>query len=368
MIDERVLKKEERAIFSLRSLYRKYGYMPYKMSKFEEYELYIRNKDFLVSDRIIAFNDTNGKLMALKPDVTLSIIKNSDGFDGSKQKVCYNENVYRVSQSTGQYKEIMQTGLECIGDTDIYDIYETVMLAAKSLETISEKFVLEISHLGILSAVFDAASPDAAFKKKAVSYISEKNSHDLLKLCKEYDIDEHMCNILATFVSAYGKRSEVLKTLKANFSQYAEEAVAELEELSKMLDSTPFSDKILFDFSVVNDMNYYNGIVFRGFLDGICDGVLAGGRYDNLMKKMGKKSGAIGFALYIDLLEQLNTEESGYDTEVLLLYKDSDNPSEVAAKARELVSEGKSVDVQKSVPPKIRYKETIIFKGGASDA
>ena len=77
MIDEKLLKSEERAIFNLRSLYRKYGYAPFKMSKFEEYDLYVRNKDFLVSDRVITFNDTNGKLMALKPDVTLSIVKNA---------------------------------------------------------------------------------------------------------------------------------------------------------------------------------------------------------------------------------------------------------------------------------------------------
>ena len=53
MIDGKILKNDERAVYKLRSLYRKYGYMPFKMSKFEEYELYVRNKDFLVSDRII---------------------------------------------------------------------------------------------------------------------------------------------------------------------------------------------------------------------------------------------------------------------------------------------------------------------------
>lgn len=155
MIDENILKSEEKAIYSLRSLYKKYGYMPFKMSKFEEYELYVRNKDFLISDRIITFNDTNGKLLALKPDVTLSIIKNGDDKPGIKQKVYYNENVYRVSGSTHQFKEIMQTGLECIGDIDNYDIFEAVWLAAQSLETISDDFVLEISHLGILTALLN---------------------------------------------------------------------------------------------------------------------------------------------------------------------------------------------------------------------
>ena len=73
---EAMLKKDEQAIFLLRKLYQNYGYQSYKMSRFEEYDLYVRNKDFLVSDQVITFSDKNGKLLALKPDVTLSIIKN----------------------------------------------------------------------------------------------------------------------------------------------------------------------------------------------------------------------------------------------------------------------------------------------------
>ena len=128
MIDEKLLKNEEKAIFALRSLYKQYGYLPFKMSKFEEYDLYLQNKDFLVSDRVITFNDTNGTLLALKPDVTLSIIKNTTDEVGCKQKVYYNENVYRVSGSTHQFKELMQTGLECICDIDIFDVIEVINL------------------------------------------------------------------------------------------------------------------------------------------------------------------------------------------------------------------------------------------------
>ena len=145
------LNNQERAIFALRALYRSYGYTQFKMSKFEEYDLYARNKDFLVSDSVITFTDTTGKLMALKPDVTLSIIKNSRDTARTVQKLYYNENVYRVSGSTHDFKEIMQTGLECIGDLDAYDICEVVTLAAASLNLISPKFSLDISHLGLLS-------------------------------------------------------------------------------------------------------------------------------------------------------------------------------------------------------------------------
>lgn len=76
-----------------------------KMSKFESYDLYMQNKEFLVSDGVITFTDTDGTLMALKPDVTLSIVKNYRAHQ-PLQKVCYNENVYRIGGASKSYREI----------------------------------------------------------------------------------------------------------------------------------------------------------------------------------------------------------------------------------------------------------------------
>ena len=123
MTTDQIWRNEEQAVFALRGLYQRYGYAPYKMSQFEEYDLYVRNKDFLISDKIITFSGEGGKLMALKPDVTLSIVKNAPEEPGVVQKVYYSENVYR------DYREIMQAGLECVGDLTDYDIAEAVLLA-----------------------------------------------------------------------------------------------------------------------------------------------------------------------------------------------------------------------------------------------
>ena len=114
--DENVLTRTERRIFALRTLYSRAGYRSYRMRKFEDYDLYSRNKDFLLSDRVITFTDTNGRLKALKPDVTLSIVKNIEDKPACLNRLFYDENVYRVSGSTGTFREIMQMGLECIGD------------------------------------------------------------------------------------------------------------------------------------------------------------------------------------------------------------------------------------------------------------
>ena len=76
MLDENILKTEERIMYTLRSLYHKSGYAPFKMSRFEEYDMYVRNKNFMGGNKIVSFTDLSGRLLALKPDVTLSIIKN----------------------------------------------------------------------------------------------------------------------------------------------------------------------------------------------------------------------------------------------------------------------------------------------------
>ncbi len=360
MIDKTVLKNEEKAIYQLRSLYKQYGYLPFKMSKFEEYDLYVKNKDFLISDRVITFNDTNGKLLALKPDVTLSIIKNGEDEPGCKQKVYYNENVYRVSGSTHQYKEIMQTGLECIGDIDFYDIFESVLLSAKSLDLISSDFVLDISHLGLLDALLDEISNDKSFRREITQCISEKNSHDIERICAEYGIASDSAKTLCDFVSIYGDMKSVTEKLSPLCkSEKSQTALAELKLLSDLLADTSFADKIRFDFSVVNDMSYYNGIVFKGFLQGICESVLSGGQYDNLMHRMGRKSGAVGFALYLDLLEELEVNRTEYDVDVLLICKKDCNIGLVVKTANDLVKQGKSVSVQREIPEKLRYRELI---------
>lgn len=364
MIDLSVLKNEERAIITLRSLYHSYGYLPFKMSKFEEYDLYVRNKDFLVSDRVITFNDTNGNLLALKPDVTLSIIKNTEEEEGCTQKVYYNENVYRVSGGTGQFKEIMQTGLECIGDVSSSDIFEVVYLAAKSLSLVAEDFVLDISHMGILASVIEEACDSELFKREVTALIAEKNAHETEALCKKYRVSKENTDILTNLSTMYGDMSSVLSRLLPICKTSASRtAYAELSALAELLSSTEYAKRIRFDFSVVNNMNYYNGIVFRGFLSGICEGVLAGGEYGKLLSNMGRKSGAIGFALYLDLLSELDRERVEYDVDILLLYSDSTSPCELAAKKSALIAEGKTVSAQKSIPKKLRYREIIKMEG-----
>jgi len=354
-INSDVLKYDEKAIFKLRSLYLKHGYARYKMNKFEEYGLYAQNKDFLISDNIITFTDTNGKLMALKPDVTLSIIKNSNQENESIQKLYYDENVYRISSGTKSYKEIMQVGLECIGNIDKYCIFEVLSLAAESLKSISEDFVLDISHLGIVSSCLDSLDISLNARKNILKCIGEKNIHEITKICAEENVDSTK---LEKLVSVYGSPDTVIPELKDILHEETKE-LKELEEITKALVTSGYAGKIRIDFSVINSMKYYNGFVFKGFINGIFSGILSGGQYGKLMEKMGRKTEAIGFAVYLDMLERLETIEKSYDVDSVLLYDDFQDISAINNAVKLLSDNDKSVMVLKSVPKNLKYKQLL---------
>lgn len=358
------LKYDEQAVFLLRSLYSKYGYKQYKMRKFEEYDLYVRNKDFLISDSVITFTDTNGKLMALKPDVTLSIVKNTKDSDGSVQKVYYDENVYRVSKGTHSYKEIKQAGLECIGDVDTYCVCEVLSLAVKSLMTISESCVVDVSDLAILFALYDYIGLSYEARKRMTSLISDKNTHEMKRLCEDMSVSAESTALLEELISYNGTPDEILPKLKAMAERIGAQAeFSEFESVVSSLDKE-LQSKLRIDFSVVSDINYYNGIVFKGFIDKIPDSVLSGGRYDSLMQSMSRKSKAIGFAVYIDMLERFNVKEREFDYAAVLLYSENDSISTVKDAAQKLINEYGCVFTAKKLPEKATYGKLFELRNG----
>ena len=349
-----VLRSDEKAVFDLRNLYSSYGYRRYKMSKFEEYDLYVRNKDFLVSDRVITFTDTTGKLMALKPDVTLSIIRNSSDAPGCVHKVYYNENVYRVSKGNGAFGEIMQTGLECIGDIDDYNIYEVLMLACESLKHISDDFVLDVSHMGIVEYILDAMGVSAETREKLLACVGEKNTHEIRALCDSEGVDG---TSLIKLVSTYGSCEKVCAVLRETVP--ACESAAELEKVVTSLEKNGYAGHVSIDFSVTGNARYYNGFVFKGFISGISTGVLSGGQYDKLMERMNRRSRAIGFAVYLDLLERFDENSEGYDVDTVILYDECADLDALYGMVRMLTESGRSVTALRSIPAKLHYKQLL---------
>lgn len=315
--------RDEQAILRLRRLFEQRGYKKMTVNEFEEYDLYLDNKSFLETTNIITFMDPRGKVLALKPDVTLSIVKNA-ARTGSFEKLYYVDKVYRLSTDSMEFKSISQIGLELIGRVDQYSNLEVVTLALQSLRLISGHYLLDISHLGFVSGLLEEREWDSEQLERIFQCIHSKNVHELEGILSQAKIGSAYGDKLLSLCQLGGRLGETIEKARSLvINERMAGALNELEQLKNYLSDSDYEDKVDLDFSAVNDLDYYNGLVFRGYIKGIPNSVLTGGRYDNLMRKLGCEGGALGFAVLPDDLNTYLKGDSAFDADILLTYGDS---------------------------------------------
>ena len=345
MLNINTLPREEQLSIYLGNLYEQFGYSRFKMSRFEEYDFYTKYKSFLPKSQFITFNDTDGKLMVLKPDITLSIVKNANCDGTSAEKIYYTEKVYRTIPGTGDFKEISQMGLEWLGNLSSYTLIETAWLAVKSLAAISDKWVLDISHLGFVNGLIDHLNIDDKTKKDIMLSIEGKNKHELAIKADAAGLNDYDINMLLNLIDLSGSADGVLK--KAYDMVKNEDMHKALDEIQLVINSFKGNmeyDNIRIDFSIIGDMNYYNSIVLSGYIEGISSAVLIGGRYDNLLKHMHKKdTGAIGFALRFDEVARLFAQHKPKAYDAYIISDEKTDPIMLYKAVEGLTASGKSV-------------------------
>ncbi len=353
-----MINREEQITYDLKKLYENSGFMLYKMRKFEEYSLYLENKNFLSDSPVITFTDVRGKLLALKPDVTLSVVKNASSSMIGDGRLYYNENVYRFDKRSGEYKEINQLGLEVIGKTDYVMLTEIVCLAIETLKATNEQFVLAINDVNVLEGLFEIFNITSCRAKKTITnYVDKKNTHDLKTFCDEKGIDTKFCDVVMSVINGNDETLDILeKIADENGSAKLKEAS---EKLKIILNGIPCElvKNVVIDLSLTADTDYYSGIVINGYIESIPHAILSGGQYDKLVQKFNKDLCAMGFALNVSELSVLN-EKAKYVADVQLVYGETE-PKTVIEKMNRLKSQGKSVILKKSYDQSVKTKETV---------
>ena len=123
-----------------------------------------------------------------------------------------------------------------------------------------------------------------------------------------------------------------------------------------MLNAAGEGERIVIDFSVVSDLNYYNGIVFKGYIKGVPESVLNGGQYDALLKKMEKSQRAVGFAVYMDFLERYFEKDEPYELDAVIKYDENTDRRYLFNAVQVALNKGLKVTAQKEISDKLRYK------------
>ena len=351
------LTPNEEIILNLRSLYESYGYTRCNVGTFETYDFYARNRSALSGEEVLVFTDADGRLMALKPDVTMSIVKHVQDQLPGLRKLCYNENIYRIPTAGAGFRETVQTGLECIGSLDDYAVGEVLMLALKSLSRIRGSYLLNLTHLHILQGLFDLALEEGQDRTPILKAMEQKNLSALDQACRSCGMEEAYAEKFRILTGLYGPLRDTLPQVEAMAQgEKMKNACRELAALRDIMEAYGLGDRLHLDFSIRGGSDYYSGLIFRGFVEGSSDPVLSGGRYDRLIRRMGKNAGGIGFAVYLD---QLKRKKEADQEQILLIYDDTVTPEQVIRRVSVLKQDGVRVRAERQIPGDCSYGKIL---------
>ena len=281
------LSRKDLVLLDIRKMYDSYGYKRISLPSFEEYDLYNENKDF-IDRNVLTVMSPNGKLLALRPDITLSVAKKISKDQSLKySKIYYQENTYNLTKYVG-YDENEQLGIELIGKESTFLDFEIVDLAIKSLNIINEKSIITLSHARFISSIFDNLNLEYEIKEEIFDCINKKNSHDIRNILENNKfISENVKQLIYKIPELSGDLEDIEKELlKYEVNDDIKKILLELKQLNNLLFKFHKKSKIVFDFSIVKNLNYYNGIILQGYIEGFPNVILTGGRYDKLFEKL----------------------------------------------------------------------------------
>lgn len=273
---------------------------------FEYYDVFSGAENYYPQESMFKSIDNKGRIMVARPDSTIPIARlvSSRLKDHPMPlKLYYEQRVFRNNPSLkGLSNEMLQMGVELIGDASFESDVEILNLSLKTLSSCAADNVrIELGHVGIFKLLMERLDIDEEKKSIIHQFISTKNYAALsAKLDKEPK--NQTTAILRELPKLFGSR-EVFHKAKDLFDGYDDQLIEMLEYLKSVYDylaETGLEENIIIDFGLVNQADYYSSMVFKGYISNAKDAVLSGGRYDNLLKDFGCDFAATGFAIDVD--------------------------------------------------------------------
>lgn len=346
----------------LSDLFERFGYCQVETPTFEAYDFYT-DKDAVNGDELFKLISSTGKILALKPDATLPVARMAAINHRDPEEIikfCYQTNVYKdFSASESSKKETTQAGIEYFGNSDPACEGEVIALSIMALTSFGvENIHIDLGHVGFINALLDELYLNREDRQRLFNYIENKNIGDIQDFLKERpNISDTYKKILLALPKLYGKPEEVLdKMEELAINPKMKAVVRRLEDIYNYLKSLGFEDYIHFDIGFTNRMNYYTGLIFKGYLDELGETVLSGGRYDSLSSKFGIDRPACGFSmdliLLLDYLNQKNLLPEEGAPKFILLYEPQKRPEafEICNKIRSTGRSAEMFALDRNVP------------------
>ncbi|MCR2025744.1 ATP phosphoribosyltransferase regulatory subunit [Anaerotruncus colihominis] len=345
LFDECVLRGE--AVGRLTAMFRARGYRQVITPAIEFYDVFGSSAAHFPQENMYKLTDTRGRLMVIRPDCTIPIarlVATRLAASPMPLRLYYSENVYRVEHDLrGKRNEVFQTGVELIGSNALRSDLEIVELAASGLSDIGgERFRIELCHVGYFKALIDSLDAPDEIKEQIRLCIEQKNYSALGDLLEPFGT-ARAAQALRYLPRLFGGE-EVFEKAYALFDENgAKESLDYLRSIYDYLRQLGLEGSVIVDLGLVNQIEYYTGIIFRGYFDGIGEPVLSGGRYDNLISDFGAALPAVGFAVNADLAAAV-IEKQPPQTPDILVFSDEAHLPQAVNYIRSLTDNGLVVE------------------------
>ncbi|MGG7325208.1 ATP phosphoribosyltransferase regulatory subunit [Clostridium baratii] len=319
-------RKKKIIINSLEKTFESFGYDEVITPTVEYYKTFSIDDEYMDEEKIYKFFESSGRILVLRPDMTLPIAR----VVSTKMKevktpirLRYTSNIFRVNRKFGGKKnEYTDLGVELIGVPELDGDIEALTMALEGFKKLNiSNFKLEIGNIKFFNEIFDKSKIKEDEKEKLAELIEEKSLIELEKFLNSLEIEESKKNFLKRLPWLFGDEDVLNNNIEFKDDKDVMSAILYLKKINKILKELGYEENITFDLGMVPGVNYYTGIIFKGYIEGARAPVLSGGRYDNLIKSFGRDLPAVGFSIDVDLiLENINFNNEEKIKEYIIYY------------------------------------------------
>lgn len=351
LIDDCFIKRdlEER----IRYLFRLYGYFEVETPMLEFYDTFAADEELIPQETMFKSFDQQGRILVLRPDITIPIARiTATKFKNTQfpLKLSYIGNTFSYNEhGGGKQKEYTQAGVEIVGVRSPEADAEAIVTAINSLKAIGlENFKIDVGEVEFFKGLMEETGLSEQDIEQMRVLIENKDYIGIEQLVKEYPIRADLKELILSLPGLFGSIDILDKVEKLTTNERSLNALKNLKAVFAILEDFGVSKYVAIDLGMVQRLNYYTGIIFRGFTYGVGFPVISGGRYDNLIEKFGEKISATGFSIGINLLmmaltkQDIEMDKPGID--YLVAY--SQSARKTAYKVCELLrTQGLSVEI-----------------------
>ena len=299
-------------------LFLAWGYKEVITPTFEYHETLKAGAPDTADDSSFRFFDRNGRMLALRPDMTTPIARVA--VMRMKEyplplRLFYLANVFRQEETqAGRQCEFYQAGVELLGAGGVAADAEVVTLAVESLLAAGlTDFQVCLGQVDFISGIMSEAGLDAPTGHKVKQALIERNMVGLAELLEECRMEPWIRQLLQQLPMLHGKK-EMLQEIKGQVkNKISQAALDNLAEIYDLLEHYGIDRYVMFDLGIIRDFDYYTGMVFETYTTGLGYPICGGGRYDRMAAAFGREQPATGFAMGIERV-LMALERQGLDS------------------------------------------------------